>query len=117
MMRRQDLLPGVSDAECPPVAVIDSRVAVHRARRKAALHDALQLLLIGAVDYLVFRHPTAHVPSLGRHDSLLLLGAMNGAMLSWLWLARVVPCWKARRIAATWSRAEQSRFSAKLRQS
>jgi hypothetical protein len=110
-MRRQDLLPGVSDAECPPVAVIESRVAIHRARRKAALHDVLQLCLIGAVDYFVLRHPGAHVPSLDRHDSMVLLGAVNGAMVGWLWLARVLPCWKARRIAATWSRAERSRFS------
>jgi hypothetical protein len=110
-MRRQELLPGVSDAECPPVAVIDSRIAVHRARRKAALHDLLQLVLIGAVDYLVLAHPAAHIPMFDRHDSMAILGAVNGAMVGWLWLARVLPYWKARRIAATWSRAERSRFS------
>jgi hypothetical protein len=116
-MRRQELLPGVSDAECPPVAVIESRVAIHRARRRAALQDVLHLLLIAAVDYLVLHHPLAHIPTLDRQESMLLLGAVNGLMLGGLWLARVVPCWKARRIAATWSRAEQSRFSGTLRQS
>ncbi|HKO57137.1 MAG TPA: hypothetical protein VJ276_14765 [Thermoanaerobaculia bacterium] len=114
-MRRQDLLPGVSDAECPPVAVIESRVAIRRARRKAALHDGLQLVLLAAVDYLVLRHPLAHIPTFDRQESMVLLGAVNGAMLGWLWLARVLPCWKARRIAATWSRGEQSRFSGTLR--
>jgi hypothetical protein len=114
-MRRQDLLPGVSEAECPPVAVIESRVAILRARRRAALHDGLQLVLLAAVDYLVLRFPATHIPSFDRHDSMILLGAINGAMLGWLWLARVLPCWKARRIAATWSRREQSRFSGTLR--
>jgi hypothetical protein len=115
MRRRQDLLPGVSDAECPPIAVIESRVAIHRARRKAALHDFLQLLFVGAVDYLVLRFPAAHVPYLGRHGSLVVVGLLNAAMLGWLFLARLMPYWRARRIAATWSSSERSRFSGMLR--
>ena len=109
-MRRPTLLPGVVDADCPPVVVTETRIAIIRARRRAALHDALHLVLLSAVDYLFLHFPSTHVPSLDRHDSLLLLGAVNGAMVAYLWLARAMPRWTARRIATTWSAAERSRF-------
>ena len=109
-MTRRDLLPGVTTAECPPVAVIDSFREIRRARRIAIARDAAQLILLAGVDYLFFRWPDTHIPTLERHTTLLLLGGMNGLMLSWLWLQRVMPRWTARRIASTWCTTEQSRF-------
>ena len=108
-MRRPVLLPGVADAECPPIVVSDTRTAITQARRRAALHDALHLVLIASVDALFLHFPSTHIPMLDRHDSLLLLGAVNGAMVAWLWLARVLPRLFARRIASSWSVAERSR--------
>jgi len=108
-MRRPVLLPGVADAECPPIVVSDTRIAIMQARRRAALHDILHLILLGAVDTLFLRFPSTHIPALDRHDSLLLLGAVNGAMVAWLWLARVLPRWTARRIATSWSETERQR--------
>ncbi|MBV9494441.1 MAG: hypothetical protein JOZ54_09345 [Acidobacteria bacterium] len=95
--------------------MIESRVAIHRARRKAALQDVLQLVLLGGLDFLAFRFRDVHVPSLDRHDSLMLLAVLNAAIIGWLWLARVMPSWNARRIANTWSRVEQTRFSETVR--
>ena len=46
---------------------------------------------------------------LGREDSLLALLALNGAMIAFLWLARAIPRWRARRVAATWCAAERMR--------
>lgn len=109
-MRRPLLLPGVADAECPPIVVCDTRIAITQARRRAALHDALHTVLLASVDALFLHFPSTHVPLLDRHDSLLVLGAVNGAMIAYLWLARVLPRWTARRIATTWSAAERNRY-------
>lgn len=106
---RHSLLPGVRDAGTPPSVIIDSRAVVARARRRAAVRDVLDLVLLLCVDGLFLGWPRAHVPMLGRHDSLLALLALNGAMLTLLWLARAYPLWRARRIAATWCAAERSR--------
>ena len=103
------LLPGVADAECPPIVVCETRIAITKARRRAALHDALHLILLASVDVLFSRYPLTHVPLLDRHDSLLVLGAVNGPMIGYLWLARALPRWTARRIASSWSSAERSR--------
>ena len=109
-MTRRDLLPGVTTVECPPVAVIDSFREIRRARRIAFARDAAQLILLAGVDFLFFHWPETHIPTLERHTTLLLLGGVNGAMLSSLWLQRVMPRWTARRIASTWCVTEQSRF-------
>ena len=90
--------------------VSDTRIAITKARRRAALHDALHLILLASVDALFLRFPSTHIPTLDRHDSLLLLGAVNGAMVAYLWLVRVLPRWTARRIASSWSVTERSRF-------
>lgn len=108
--RRILLLPGVRDAGAPPAVVVDSRKVIARARRRAALRDLLDLLLLGCVDGLFLQWPRAHVPGLDRAESILVIGAVNGAMLAYLWLARTVPAWRARRVAGTWCAAERSRF-------
>ena len=106
---RHSLLPGVRDAGTPPAVVIDSRAVIARARRRASVRDFLDLVLLLCVDGLFLGWPRAHVPMLGREDSLLALLALNGAMIAFLWLARAIPRWRARRVAATWCAAERTR--------
>jgi hypothetical protein len=107
---RRTLLPGVSDAGAPPPVVIDSRRVVAGARRRAIVRDVVDLLLLVCVDGLFLRWPLAHVPFLDRHDSLLVLLGLNAMLLGYVWLARAVPRWTARRVATTWCLAERARF-------
>jgi hypothetical protein len=107
---RRSLLPGVSDAGAPPPVVIDSRAVVARARRRAIVRDVIDLLLLVCVDGLFLRWPLAHVPFLDRYDSLLVLIGLNAMLLGYLWLARVLPRWTARRVATTWCLSERARF-------
>jgi hypothetical protein len=107
---RRTLLPGVSDAGVPPPVVIDSRVVVARARRRAIVRDVIDLLLLVCVDGLFLRWPHAHVPFLDRYDSLLVLLGLNAMLVGYVWLARALPRWTARRVASTWCLAERTRF-------
>lgn len=104
------LLPGVSPEVPLPAVVFASKKIVRRARLLAALRDAFDLMLLGGVDYLFVRWPSARVPLLTRNDSLLLLLGVNGALLCYLWLCRAFPRWNARRVAATWCSGERERF-------
>jgi len=106
---RRSLLPGVRDAGTLPAVIIDSRAVIARARRRAAVRDVLDLVLLLCVDGLFLGWPRTHVPMLGRHDSLLVLLALNAAMIAFLWLSRAMPRWRARRVAATWTAAERAR--------
>ena len=107
---RCTLLPGVSDAGAPPPVIIDSRAVVARARRRAIVRDFIDLLLLVGVDGLFLRWPLAHVPFLDRHDSLLVLLGLNAMLAGYVWLARALPRWTARRVATTWSLPERARF-------
>ena len=107
---RRSLLPGVADVRTPPAVVFQSRSVIVRARRRAALRDVLDLLLLGCVDGLFLRWPRAHVPGLDRVDSLLVLASVNTMLFLTMWLTRTVPRWRARRVASTWCIAERSRM-------
>jgi hypothetical protein len=109
-MAKTDLLPGVSEGGCPPVAVIESRRAIRRARRRAALRDAAQLIFLFAVDWLFIHWPSAHVPSMDRAHSILVVALLNVAIITHVILSRAFPRWSARRIASTWGFAERARF-------
>ena len=109
---RRSLLPGVRDAGTPPAIVVDSRVVIARARRRAALRDVLDLVLLLCVDGLFLGWPRTHVPLLGRSDSLLVLLALNAATIAFVWLTRALPRWRATRVAETWTAAERSRYRA-----
>lgn len=106
---RRSLLPGVRDAGTPPAVVIDSRAVISRARRRAAVRDVLDLVLLLCVDGLFLAWPRTHVPMLDRADSMLALFVLNAAMVAFLWLTRAMPRWRARRVAATWCAAERTR--------
>jgi hypothetical protein len=109
-MTRRELLPGVAEGPIPPSVVFHSRQIIKRARRRAAFRDAFDLVLLGSVDALFLEWPGAHVPTLGRDESLFLLAGVNFAMLGAIWLARAVPRWRARRVATTWCPAERTRL-------
>ena len=109
---RRSLLPGVRDAGTPPAVVTDSRAVIARARRRAVVRDVLDLVLLLCVDGLFLGWPRAHVPMLGRDDSLLVLLALNAALIAFLWLTRALPRWRARRVATTWCATERTRYDA-----
>lgn len=104
------LLPGVRETEVPPRVVCDSRRVIVQARRNALLRDSAHLLLVAIVDWMFVRWPASHVPMLDRYDSLAVLGALNGLLIGYVWVVRMLPRWSARRIASTWCITERSRF-------
>lgn len=113
-MPTRPLLPGVADDFCPPVVVCDAHAALRRARRRALFRDAVQITLLVAVDWLFAHWPESRLPFADRGLSLTMLRGMNAGIAAHLWLCRAMPRWRARRVAATWSRSERERF---LRQS
>ena len=111
-MPKDELLPGVITAVCPPAIACDAKAAITKARRRAIVRDVAQITLLAGVDYLFLRWPEMRMPFLDRQRSLTLLEATNVAIALHFWLTRMVlPRWSARRIATTWSRAEQQRFT------
>ena len=111
-MPKSELLPGVVTVACPPAVVCDAKSAIRTARRRAIARDLAQIALLIAVDYLFLRWPEARVPFLDRTQSLRLIEAANLVVAAHLWWTRVLmPRWAARRIATTWSRSEQQRFT------
>jgi len=108
---RRKLLPGVSHPEMPPAVVCESRRVIASARRRAALRDTFDLLILAAVDGLFLRWPHAHIPTLGRDQTALIVAAINALVITYMWSARAFPRWRARRVAATWSSTERNRFA------
>ena len=112
-MARRDLLPGIGAAEgCPPVAVVDSRRDIARARRRAAFHDVAQVVLLAGLDWLFIHWPYAHVPSFDRAHSLVIVVLLNVGVVVHAIVSRMLPRWSARRIATTWRLSERARFFA-----
>ena len=109
-MERRDLLPGVRPDACPPRVVFTTRKAISRARIRANLRDAAQILLLAGVDYFFTQWPSTHIPTFDRSETVLIVLALNVLVLSHIALSRVVPKWTARRIASTWCLAERARF-------
>ena len=111
-MPRHQLLPGVSSSGTPPRVVCDAHAAIRHARQRAIVRDFLQVSLVFAMDYLFVHWPRTRFPFVDREQSLVLLRGVNLAIVAALVLARALPTWWARRIAATWSRRERDRFRA-----
>lgn len=110
---RRNLLPGVTPAGSPPAVVFQSRDVIVRARRRAFLRDSVDLLLLAVVDWLFLHFPSTHIPGLARQDTLWLLGGVNALLVAYVWFARKMPHWTARRVATTWCATERSRFRAR----
>jgi hypothetical protein len=114
-MSDSDLIPGV---EGPRATHVDARqlAAEHaRARRRAAVEDLLDCAMLIVVNLIFLLWSEARVPFLSRDTTLLLLLAANLLTVAGYVRARILPLWKARRIAATWSPAERARFSTRTR--
>jgi hypothetical protein len=111
-MPKDELLPGVTTATCPPSVACDAKAAIAKARRRAIVRDVIQITLLVGVDYLFLYWPEMRAPFLDRPRSLKLLEATNAAIALHFFLTRMIlPRWTAKRIATTWSRAEQQRFT------
>src|SRR2546428_1989295 len=106
---RPQLLPGVSTAVPAPDIAFHSRNVIRRARLHAALRDTADLLLLLAVDAFFVRWPRAHVPLFGRSDSVAILLSLNVLLIAYVWLARRIPQWHARRVSSTWCAADRQR--------
>lgn len=107
---RRNLLPGVSPSEAAPEVVFESRRVITSARRRAIIRDVFDVLLLVGVDWLFIRWPHAHVPTLDRDQTALIVAAANALVITYIWTSRAFPRWRARRVASTWSSTEQSRF-------
>ena len=107
---RRSLLPGVNTTGCPPDVVIESRRVIASARRRAAVRDGFDFLLLACVDGLFLRWPYAHLPLLDRMATVLVLAAANVLLLLWIWSARALPRWRARRVAESWNRSERNQL-------
>lgn len=110
-----DLIPGVQPPRRPPVDrdALEREMARHR--RRAAVEDLLDCAVLIVVDLLFLLWPEAKVPFLDRDATLALLLFANVLTVAGYVRSRILPVWKARRIAATWSAAEQARFSVRGR--
>jgi len=111
---QRTLLPGVSGTRPAPDVVFQSRRVITSARRRAALRDAFDFLLLLGVDGLFLRWPHAHLPLLARDATMLTLAAVNLLLLFWIWSARSLPRWRARRVAATWNHVEREELVRRL---
>lgn len=111
-MPKDELLPGVAARSGPPRVLANAHETIRDARRRTLVKDVLQVGLLLAVDWLFLHWSDSRMPFLGRHASLSVLRAMNAGILAHIWLARAMPKWTAKRIAATWSRSERAKFRA-----
>lgn len=109
-MEKLMLLPGVSKSASPPDVVFQSRRVIASARRRAAVRDVFDLLLLAAVDALFLQWPHAHIPSLDRTQTFGVLVAVNLALIAYAWSMRAVPRWRARKVASTWTAGERQRL-------
>ena len=107
---QRDLLPGVSPLGSPPDIIYESRRVIASARRRAAARDLFDLLLLASVDGLFLRWPHAHIPMLDRDITALILATVTALVITYMWSARFLPRWRARRLASTWSVRERNRF-------
>jgi hypothetical protein len=110
MGKTSNLLPGVIEVASAPNVVCESRRVIAAARRWAMIRDACNLLLLASVDWLFLHWPHTHVPLLDRSTSVLILVAVNALSIAYMWSARVLPRWRARRVASTWCSAERDRL-------
>lgn len=81
------------------------------ARRRAGLRDLADVVVFLAVDVLYVAWPATQLPFLTRDDTSVVLAAAHIVFAAWLTASRVVPRWRASRIATTWSERERSWFT------
>ncbi|HVR41902.1 MAG TPA: hypothetical protein VMS56_00540 [Thermoanaerobaculia bacterium] len=112
-MHRYDpeLLPGVEGPRRrPAVEAADLRFDIESMRRRHAVEDLLDCALIVVIDLVFLLWAEARLPLLDRDGTLVILLAANALIVAGYVKTRLIPRWRARRIAATWSVEERSRF-------
>ena len=106
-----DLLPGASGPKTtPPRSNYKPHEQLRQARRAASIHDTIDTVIFVAVDAMFLLWPRAHIPFFSRRASLLILLVANILLISFWVRTRLVPRWRAKRIAATWTDEERTRF-------
>ena len=106
-----ELLPGVSPERSRPAVRCNSRSILTRARRTAIVRECIQAVLIIAIDVLFVVFPNTHVPLMTRGQSMNLLLLFHAVIGAQVLLCRMIPVWRARRIASSWSADERRRLS------
>lgn len=110
--RLKPVLPGVHGPDGVAASkTYDGRDAVRRARRMANVRDVTDTALLLAVDWIFFKFPSTRVPLLTRDQTLMLLIAVHIAFALFILFSRIIPAWRARHIASTWSESEKKRAS------
>ena len=110
-----NLIPGVDG---PPHAAVNARqleMDRQRARRRESIEDLLDCAVLIVVNLVFLLWSEAKVPFLDRDTTMVLLMLANLFTIGSYVRTRILPRWKARRIAATWSAAERERFAAHAR--
>jgi hypothetical protein len=105
-----DLIPGVEPPRRPPVDGRSLARELEAARRRASVEDLLDCAVLIVVNLVFLLWSEAKVPFLDRDATLVLLLLVNLATVAGYVRSRVIPGWRARRIATTWSAAERARF-------
>ena len=110
-----EFLPGVTPPERDldpgePSRHANAGAEVLSARRAATFRDVFDSAILFALDLVVVTWPEARIPLMSRRDSIGALILFHVLFLGYCLLSRKLPRWRARRIAATWSPAERSRF-------
>ena len=107
-----DVLPGVEGpGSYRPARAIGVEETIRSARRRAAVHDLLDALVLIGVDAAFLFWPDARLPFTSRGVTVTLLIGVHLLFLASILFTRRWPLWRARLVASTWSRAEQARFT------
>ena len=109
---RAELIPGVEGPKRPSLVAEQARLEVSRARHRAAVQDLLDCAVLLVVDAIFLIWSDARLPFIERDGTILVLLLFNSLIVTAYLRSRVIPQWKARRIASTWSLDERARFRA-----
>jgi len=103
-----DLLPGAGGPELlAPRPVFKPAPVVQTARRTRLFRDAIDLLFLVLLDTFFFLWPAAHIPTMSRGASAVVLIVVHALVLTHIVTSRIFPRWRARKIASTWSEVER----------
>lgn len=107
-----DLLPGAAGPDVvAPRPVFNPAPVVQTARRTRTVRDAIDILFLVILDTFFFLWPAAHIPTMSRGTSAVVLILVHALVLTHIITSRFFPRWRARKIASTWSEAEKHKQS------
>ncbi|HEU5162526.1 MAG TPA: hypothetical protein VFV54_05235 [Thermoanaerobaculia bacterium] len=114
-MPESNLIPGVEGPRHSAVNARQLEIERQRARRRESVEELLDCAVLIVVNLVFLLWSEAKVPFLDRDTTMIVLLLANLFTIGSYVRSRVLPRWKARRIAATWSAAERERFAAHAR--